>query len=116
MAQRKYKKQYIPKVLKNMVWDTHIGREKGIGNCYCCNKELDSKHFECGHIVAESCGGELNVDNLRPVCSLCNKSIGKKHMDEFKKKYINNNMGYTEFQDNVFVHNICLHSFKKRIT
>lgn len=79
----KTKKQTIPKVLKIEIWDTHIGNDKRIGNCYCCKKEIDCMHFECGHIIPESKGGDLSITNLRPVCSLCNKSIGNKNMDEF---------------------------------
>jgi hypothetical protein len=84
-----YKKKPIPKTLKCKVWDTYIGKEKGIGNCFVCNCEIDSKHFECGHIIAESRGGMTLLTNLRPVCELCNKSIGNKNMLDFKKEYFN---------------------------
>ena len=33
---KKKRKKTIPKILKNMIWDNCIGREKGIGKCYCC--------------------------------------------------------------------------------
>jgi len=85
---KKNKKHKIPKLLKNQSWDTYIGKEKGIGNCYCCSAEIDSKHFECGHVIPVSKGGPDTIDNLRPICSLCNKSMGTKNMDEFIKKYI----------------------------
>lgn len=81
------KTQDFPKAIKSMVWDKFIGKEKGIGLCYVCNNNIDSKHFELGHIQAKARGGETTIDNLRPVCSLCNKSIGTQNMDEFKKKY-----------------------------
>ena len=84
----KKKRSVIPKALKNEVWDNSIGREKGVGNCYCCNKEIDSKHFECGHIIAVSNGGTNTLPNLKPVCSLCNKSMGSKNMEEFKQNYM----------------------------
>ena len=77
----------IPKTIKSLVWDKYVGKEKGVGSCYVCKKEVDSKHFELGHIQAKAKGGTDEVDNLRPVCSLCNKSIGTKNMDEFKKEY-----------------------------
>ena len=84
----KRKRNAIPKALKNEVWDNCIGREKGVGKCYCCNKEIDSKHFECGHIIAVSNGGSNTLQNLKPVCSLCNKSMGSKNLEEFKKNYM----------------------------
>ena len=84
----KKKRSAIPKALKNEVWDNSIGREKGVGHCYCCSKEIDSKHFECGHIVAVSNGGTNAIQNLKPVCSLCNKSMGSKNLEEFKQNYM----------------------------
>ena len=81
----------IPKIIRNQVWDTYIGKDKGIGKCYCCSTEIDSKHFECGHIKSFATGGTDTVDNLRPICSLCNKSIGSQNMDEFKQTYLNIN-------------------------
>jgi 5-methylcytosine-specific restriction endonuclease McrA len=84
----KSKKQHIPKKLKNMIWDKYIGKEKGIGQCYCCSEYIDSKNFEAGHIIPEAKGGPTTVDNLRPICSCCNKSMGTQNMDEFKEKYM----------------------------
>lgn len=77
------KKKTIPKPLRNSVWNKHIGKEKGIGNCFCCHSDIDSKHFECGHVISEATGGDTTVNNLRPVCSLCNKSMGTMDMNTF---------------------------------
>lgn len=85
------KKQHIPKKLKNMIWDKYIGKEKGVGLCYCCSEEIDSKNFEAGHIIPEAKGGPTNIYNLRPICSCCNKSMGTQNMDEFKEKYMKQN-------------------------
>jgi len=85
---KKGKKQHIPKKLKNIIWDKYVGKERGIGHCYCCNEEIDSKNFEAGHIIPEARGGPTNEGNLRPICSCCNKSMGVQNMDEFKKKYM----------------------------
>ena len=43
----KSKRVSVPKVLKNLVWDT-TGKIRGIGKCYCCNRDIDSKNFEAG--------------------------------------------------------------------
>ena len=83
----------INKTIKNLVWDKYVGREKGVGGCYCCDKELDSKHFECGHVIAHCNGGQVTLENLRPVCSLCNKSMGKRNMEDFKKDVITAKIG-----------------------
>jgi hypothetical protein len=81
---KKYIKKHISKALRSKVWDLYIGKEKGISKCVCCNHtEINSKHFECGHIIAESNNGGSDITNLRPICSLCNKSMGKKNMFNF---------------------------------
>src|SRR5260221_8498884 len=83
----KNKKTYVPKTLKCQVWDKYIGKEKGFGPCYVCESTIDSKFFECGHIISEYHGGTTKLNNLRPICGVCNKSVGKKNMDFFKEKF-----------------------------
>ena len=39
--------------------------------------------------IPASKGGTETIENLRPICSLCNKTIGSKNMNEFIEKYIN---------------------------
>ena len=81
------RKKAIPKVVRQNVWNTYMGEYSGKGYCFCCNyTELTSFQFECGHVVSEYNGGDVNVENLRPICSLCNKSMGKKNMVEYMTK------------------------------
>lgn len=91
---QKYKKtlpkkprKSIPKTVKSDTWNKYIGKEKGIGKCECCSKEIDSKFFECGHVKSSKDGGEETVENLRPICGECNKSMGTENLYEFKKKH-----------------------------
>ena len=77
----------IPKTLRNKVWDTTIGKEKGVGDCFVCNTNIDSKNFECGHIISVKEGGETTLENLKPICGSCNKSMGTQNLIEFKAKY-----------------------------
>jgi hypothetical protein len=37
--------------------------------------------------VSEKHGGKVHLDNLRPICSACNKSIGAKNMEKFMEQY-----------------------------
>ena len=60
----KKKRPNIPKKVRNDTWDVYIGREKGIGKCYACLTIIDSKHFECGHIIPNSKGGKCNINNF----------------------------------------------------
>lgn len=81
------RKKAIPKVVRQNIWNTYIGEYSGKGKCFCCNyTELTSFQFECGHVISEYNGGDVNIANLRPICSLCNKSIGKKNMVEYMTK------------------------------
>ncbi len=44
-------------------------------------------NFVCGHIIAEANGGELKLDNLKPICVSCNSSMGVQNMNEYIQKY-----------------------------
>lgn len=84
----KKKKEKIPSAVRKIVWNTYIGKDNPNGKCLCCDAEdISSTNFECGHIKSEKNGGEVNVENLRPICGHCNKSIGGNNMDEFMERY-----------------------------
>ena len=77
----------LSKVIRQLVWNKYIGERNGLGKCWCCrNKTISSFEFEAGHVVARANGGEDTVENLRPICSLCNKSMGKENMIEYQKR------------------------------
>ena len=81
-------KAKIPSAVRKIVWNTYIGKDIIKGKCLCCNaEELTGTNFECGHVKSEKNGGEITIDNLRPICSNCNKSIGSKDIDEFMTRY-----------------------------
>ena len=84
----KYKKVQIPKSMRMIVWYTYIGRDKGTHKCLCCEtNEITQGDFECAHVKAESLGGSNTVENLRPICSTCNKSMRIMNLFEYKEKY-----------------------------
>lgn len=82
----KYKKQNIPKSLRNQVWVTNCG-ENFNSQCFCCKNKITVYQWECGHIISEFEGGKLTIDNLKPICSTCNKSMGTQNMYDFKKSF-----------------------------
>jgi len=54
--------------------------------CPCCETSYINPHeFDCGHIISFKNGGETCASNLRPICGLCNGSMGSMNWDEFKK-------------------------------
>lgn len=79
----------IPKTVRIQVWNKYIGEKNGLGKCNVCSTEIKVSNFDCGHIVAASEGGEDIVPNLIPICRLCNTSMGKDNLNDFKKKYFN---------------------------
>jgi 5-methylcytosine-specific restriction endonuclease McrA len=95
-----YKKQQIYKPIREIVWIKYCGDKTFIGNCFCCNKKFNPFNFECGHVISSFFGGDLSISNLRPICSVCNKSMGIKNMEEFmnecKFKKSNHWNGYIE--------------------
>lgn len=77
----------LSKVIRQLVWNKYIGERNGLGKCWCCrNKTISAFEFEAGHVIARANGGEDTVENLRPICSLCNKSMGKENMIEYQKR------------------------------
>jgi transposase-like protein len=82
------RKNNIPKSVKISTWNENFGKHCGEHECYIgCGKLIYQGDFECGHIIAESKGGLTRVDNLKPICSQCNKSMQTQNLEEYKKIY-----------------------------
>jgi hypothetical protein len=82
------RRKKIPKAVRTLVWNLHIGSHKGEDRCMCCKeKKIDIANFHCGHVLAEANGGDLTLKNLRPICSACNSAMGKRCMNEFTKEF-----------------------------
>src|SRR4051794_24255714 len=78
----------VPKNVKELVWYKYIGEEKGAAQCYCCSvNRITMLSFEAGHVIAAAKGGRPIVENLRPVCSACNRSMGTQNLEDFKSCY-----------------------------
>lgn len=79
------KRTAIPKALREQVWRTHIG-SKYESKCtivWCTNK-ITPFDYEVGHNIPHSKGGSSTIDNLRPICSRCNKSMSNTYtIDEW---------------------------------
>lgn len=76
----------IPSSVRFATWNKWIGREYGVAKCWCCNEnEVSQQCFEAGHVKARVLGGKNTVENLRPICSFCNQSMGTQNMFRFMK-------------------------------
>lgn len=82
-------KATIPKALRNTVWLNNCGQEFHF-KCQVswCQNVMTPFDFETGHNIPESKGGATTLDNLRAICSQCNKSMGNRYtIDEFSSKF-----------------------------
>ena len=81
----KYKKKNIPLAIRQQVWLKYIGKEfSDKCNIIWCTNTISAFSFHVGHVIPESKGGLLNIENLRPICSTCNLSMSNNYsIDEW---------------------------------
>ena len=74
------KKKNIPIKLKEEVWLKYFGKVYE-HKCFIdwCTNTINVFNFETGHDIPESKGGSIDIFNLYPICSKCNKSMGNKY-------------------------------------
>lgn len=80
-------KAKIPKALREQVWRNYSGAtfERKCFVTWCTNR-INTFDFAVGHNIPESHGGALNLQNLRPICSRCNASMGNHYtIDEWSR-------------------------------
>lgn len=87
---KRNKKSKIRPALRVAVWNTYIGEEIGKTTCCCCkSSSITQLNFHCGHVIAEANGGKVQIDNLRPICVVCNNSMGTMDMKIFALENFN---------------------------
>ena len=76
----------LPQGLRNKVWVNTYGEKYSV-HCDCCNLSIINP-FNCvwAHILSHADGGDISLKNMKPICNCCNSSMGKKHMDDYKKE------------------------------
>lgn len=77
-------KDTISNNLKEQVWTTYFGQQQKkqcpIENC---KRFINCKAFSTGHIISEANKGKIELNNLYPLCSRCNSSMGSKNWIEY---------------------------------
>ena len=82
--QPKQPKVLINRKLKQTVWEIYMSENNINHPCFCCKITIiKNTDFDCAHVIAASKGGSCEIDNLRPICSKCNKSMSTKNMYQF---------------------------------
>ena len=84
------KSRKIPKALRRNVWkkrNTTKPESGSVGKCYVCHDDtLEYDQFQCGHVKAYYLNGETNLNNLEPICGVCNQEMGIENLEDFKKR------------------------------
>ncbi len=78
----------IPGALREQVWLLYCGDKYFKHKCLVewCENIITPFTFEAGHVVPRSKGGTIDIDNLRPICAKCNRSMGDYFtIDEFSE-------------------------------
>lgn len=82
------RKKNIPKYIKTLVWNKYIGDGVAKAKCMSCREtEIRNTSYHAGHILPESLGGDLTINNLRPICAHCNLGMGTRDMRSFVKEF-----------------------------
>lgn len=86
-TQRGPKKRHVPQALKWQLWIQHAG-ENFKAKCATpwCRTVINVTNFQAGHRLAESKGGPTTLENLVPICALCNQSMGTEHFDVWAQR------------------------------
>ena len=82
-----YVKTNIPKALREQIWLKFIGKRYE-SKCYIkwCKNKITVFDFHVCHNIPESKGGDTVIENLRPLCSRCNSSMGNVYtIDEWQR-------------------------------
>jgi hypothetical protein len=76
----------ITQSFRQAIWLKYCGENYKYA-CLCCNSnEISVYNFECGHILSKKNGGKISMDNIIPICSFCNRSMGSMHMFKYIEK------------------------------
>lgn len=75
-----YKKKTIPKAIREQVWLAKFG-EVYKAKCVIdwCMNDIDVFNYHVGHDIPERKGGTLDLHNLYPICSKCNRSMSDRY-------------------------------------
>ena len=75
-----YDDRPVTKSLRKKVWEKCLDSK-----CTICQDTIMEDDFEAGHIIARAKGGPTEIDNLIPICFTCNRSMGTRNANEYKK-------------------------------
>lgn len=87
------KRPVLNKSLRMACWNKYIGKKTAAVKCICCQSEtIYNTDFHAGHILAVAKQGTMCMNNILPICSICNLSMGSQLMDDFVKNNFPDNL------------------------
>lgn len=95
----------IDKVLQEKTWQKEYGACTS-GKCpiFNCQKILAknvSNSWQCGHIISHNNGGPTTIDNLRPLCTPCNRTMNDTDWDDYENELMRNDIIDNYFDDEI---------------
>ena len=82
------KRVTFPVAVREEVWRKFCGK-KYSHKCYVrwCTNTMTVFDFHVGHNIPLARGGKNTIDNLFPLCSRCNHSMGKTTIDDWVENW-----------------------------
>jgi hypothetical protein len=63
------------------VWNKGGDPNDAVHKCHVCKEPIRQKdNFVCGHVVPRAHGGKCTLENLEPICIVCNRDMGTMNM------------------------------------
>jgi len=84
--QQNKKKEVFPDWFKSRLWRKFNALEK-VSCPICSDSIIGPDSFSAGHILPESKGGMMCLENIMPICSECNSQMGARHLYWFAWHY-----------------------------
>ena len=84
---RAIKKEAFTDWFKNSIWRKSNGSLEKCMCPVCSLNVISNESFSAGHILPESKGGMMCIENIMPICPECNSQMGSRHLYWFAWHY-----------------------------
>jgi hypothetical protein len=81
------KKKPFPDWFKSRLWRKFNGSLEKVICPICSESLIEANSFSAGHILPESKGGMMCLENIMPICGDCNSQMGARHLYWFSWHY-----------------------------
>ena len=82
-----HKKEGFPEWFKSAIWRKANGQLDKVACPVCSLNLISVDSFSAGHILPESKGGMMCIENIIPICPECNSQMATRHLYWFAWHY-----------------------------